>query len=387
MKILYIAHSGNIHGSGLALLNLISLLSEKCNIVVLLPHTGDMTKRLSEMKIKFYVTSYENATRPPVRGIKNLILCLPRLAKKYLTSWIAQNYLEKIIKKEKPDIIHTNTGVIHFGAKISRKYKIPHVWHIREFQKLDFGYTPLRGMENFNKKLWNKNNYCIAITKAVFNNFQLQKANACIVYDGVFSEEIPIVSPVEKKNYFLFTGALLKGKGVHNAIDAFEKLAKNQPDCELWIAGSGNSIYVEQLKQQVALSNYSQRIKFLGYRTDVYKLMSEATALLVPSIHEGFGFITAEAMLNKCLVIGNNTSGTKEQFDNGFQRHKQEIALRYSGQEELFETMKRVLDNGVEHYRPMIERAHETVRALYTTEQNAEKIYDYYLEVLENDGK
>jgi len=112
--------------------------------------------------------------------------------------------------------------------------------------------------------------------------------------------------------------------------------------------------------------------------------MSEATALLVPSIHEGFGFITAEAMLNKCLVIGNNTSGTKEQFDNGFQRHKQEIALRYSGQEELFETMKRVLDNGVEHYRPMIERAHETVCSLYTIEQSAEKVYDYYLKILKN---
>lgn len=40
-------------------------------------------------------------------------------------------------------------------------------------------------------------------------------------------------------------------------------------------------------------------------------------ALIVPSPFEAFGLITAEAMFNKCLVIGRDTAGTKEQFDNG----------------------------------------------------------------------
>ena len=45
--------------------------------------------------------------------------------------------------------------------------------------------------------------------------------------------------------------------------------------------------------------------------------MSKALALFVPSSFEGFGFITVEAMFCGCLVIGRNTGGTKEQFDNG----------------------------------------------------------------------
>lgn len=45
--------------------------------------------------------------------------------------------------------------------------------------------------------------------------------------------------------------------------------------------------------------------------------MNRATALIVPSPFEAFGLITAEAMFNKCLVIGKDTAGTKEQFDNG----------------------------------------------------------------------
>jgi glycosyltransferase involved in cell wall biosynthesis len=38
--------------------------------------------------------------------------------------------------------------------------------------------------------------------------------------------------------------------------------------------------------------------------------MAHATALIVSSYHEGFGFITVEAMFNGCLVIGNNKGGT-----------------------------------------------------------------------------
>lgn len=39
--------------------------------------------------------------------------------------------------------------------------------------------------------------------------------------------------------------------------------------------------------------------------------MNRATALIVPSPFEAFGLITAEAMFNKCLVIGKDTAGTK----------------------------------------------------------------------------
>lgn len=68
--------------------------------------------------------------------------------------------------------------------------------------------------------------------------------------------------------------------------------------------------------------NIASQVVFLGMRKDIYSLMKDAMALIVPSYWEGFGFITTEAMFNGCLVIGRNTSGTKEQFDNGLDRHK-----------------------------------------------------------------
>lgn len=119
-------------------------------------------------------------------------------------------------------------------------------------------------------------------------------------------------------------------------------------------------------------------------RKDIYSLMKDAMALIVPSYWEGFGFITTEAMFNGCLVIGRNTSGTKEQFDNGLDRHKKEIALRFNTQKELENHMKDIATNGIESYFPIIDLAKETVLALYTIEDYTKTVYDYYREIVKN---
>ena len=42
------------------------------------------------------------------------------------------NYIQEV----KPNIIHSNVGPIDIGYKAAKKLRIPHVWHIREYQDL-----------------------------------------------------------------------------------------------------------------------------------------------------------------------------------------------------------------------------------------------------------
>ena len=93
---------------------------------------------------------------------------------------------------------------------------------------------------------------------------------------------------------------------------------------------------------------------------------------------EGFGFITAEAMLNYCLVIGKDYYGTKEQFDNGIQWTGGEIAYRYKTQQELVDNMVKAVsdDNG-----DIIQRAH-SVLSNYTIEKNVMQIEHFYKKIL-----
>lgn len=377
MKVIYIAHSSGLQGAGFALLNIIKgIRIFGVTPILVLPQKGIISKEAEKLNIKCYYCPCSNTIYPRKKGFIHLLKYSIRILRTIFLNYLAQRTLENIIKIEKPDIIHSNTGVIRFGAIAAKKNNIPHVWHIREYQTLDFGWEPIGGIE-YQKKLYgDKNNHCIAITKDIFNFFNLNSKKDKVIYDGVFSEKTKTFQ-CTPKNYFLFVGCLKEGKGILDAVNAFNQVMNTIPEnIELWLAG----------KDEVGISRMinecpnPQRIKYLGFRNDVYQLMSEAIALIVPSKFEGFGFITTEAMLNRCLVIGRNTGGTKEQFDNGIEMQQNEIGLRFETIEQLSQLLKEVASNPI-RFSEMKERAYSVVRTLYTLENNTKMIFDYYKKI------
>ena len=118
-------------------------------------------------------------------------------------------------------------------------------------------------------------------------------------------------------------------------------------------------------------------IDFLGNRDDIYELMRGAEALVVPSRFEGFGFTTAEAMYNRCLVIGKDTAGTKEQFDNGLKMTGSEIGIRFNNVRELTDSLFMV-QHADGSFEDMKDKAYKVVTRMYTVERYAEQIEKYY---------
>lgn len=383
IKVLYIAHSSALHGAGLALINIVSgMLSRGVEPVVFLPNFGPVSERLTALGVRCIFAHFYMEIYPPLNGLRDLLLWFPRLVRTLLSNHLAARTLRKIVLEMNPDIIHTNTGVLHFGSKVSRRCNIPHVWHIREFQDLDFGWTPIGGVRSFRKQIRKTNNYCVSITRDVFEHHGLNPSNACVIYDGVFDLRVPADIVWEKKSYFLFVGRIEEGKGIKDAIDAFIKVAPNYPQIQLWIAGDGVGAFFDSLRLLVEQSGLCRRLKFLGFRRDVYQLMSEAMAIIVPSRYEGFGFITTEAMLNGCLVIGNDTAGTKEQFDNGLAFCGEEIGIRYRGVDQLVQRVEEICSNPESLNRDLVKRAQSAVFQLYSVDKNVEKICKLYEEII-----
>ena len=204
-----------------------------------------------------------------------------------------------------------------------------------------------------------------------------------MIYDGVFSKQQihSLKKNVSKDNYILFAGRIEEAKCPLDLLVAFSQFHKLYPDVRVLFAGSycEESSYFQKCKQYVEIMKLSDFVSFLGPRMDIYDLMSKALMLVVPSRFEGFGFITAEAMLNKCVVIGRNTAGTKEQFDNGLKYSGKEIAYRFDNNSQLFECMVKAIecDN-----REMVEAAYKSVVHLYNVEDNVLKLEEYYTKIL-----
>lgn len=159
----------------------------------------------------------------------------------------------------------------------------------------------------------------------------------------------------------------------------FKKKNKNSTT-RLLIAGDGNDEYKSLLNQKVKEYCLDTSIVFLGYRTDIPKLMSKAKALIVPSQFEAFGFITAEAMFYGCPVIGRNTGGTKEQMDNVDNAIGENICLRFLNNKELAERLATIYYKMID--KDVLCNIQHIVSDIYPINKSAQKVFDIYNKIL-----
>jgi glycosyltransferase involved in cell wall biosynthesis len=291
-----------------------------------------------------------------------------------LVNQIALIKISQIIKAFQPEIIHTNIGPVHLGYHLAKKFRIHHVWHIRELQTLDFGLKPFPSMNVFKKKLKNPFNTIITVSKTI-HQFWGSLSNAQVIYDGVIlsNNKIPIQ---EKEKYFLFVGRISYAKGIHEVIETFTEFCKINHEFQLKVIGTGSHLLEKKLKKYVSDHKIEHRVEFLGFCDNVAEYMKKAYAIVVASKNEAFGLVTVEAMANGCLVIGKATSGTAEILENG------KFGFVYNNNQELLSLMHKVASMPVEEFMPIVLQAQKKVYEFYTIENTVKQIRDLYDSVL-----
>lgn len=89
-------------------------------------------------------------------------------------------------------------------------------------------------------------------------------------------------------------GRLLPHKGQDMIIDAFEIVAKEVSELQLWVIGEGGER--DKLERKVAKSFVKNRVHFFGQRKDVPALLTRATIFVNASSREGMSNAVLEGM-------------------------------------------------------------------------------------------
>ncbi len=158
---------------------------------------------------------------------------------------------------------------------------------------------------------WNRRDYTIALSEST---------KADLVSVGFDPEKITII-PIgvdfcpwdpedflekEKTPTFVYAGRYASYKGIDVAVEAFGRLKTDYPDAKLWILGKKNEQYVADclmpISEKYSLSwggaaGEDADIICWGFVSEEEKLnlFSKATALLFPSVREGWGIPISEA--------------------------------------------------------------------------------------------
>lgn len=377
MRILYIIHSTIEGGATMSFLTLIKgMVALNITPYIIIPKKERISALFLDEINRLGINYYKAYLCQSVLVSPKKLQDYPKYwLKKYTMptrQWYSQKHLTLLIKNIKPDIIHTNTGILHDGFEVARKLNIPHVWHLREYQDLDFKLNIYPSFDSFCQKL--KHSYVITITKGIMMHFNLQNYNkAYTIYNGVFSQKDYYYNP-NKSNYFLCASRISPEKGIDQVIKAFSILKQKENHYKLLIAGSGDNKYINKLKILTQQLKCEKDIIFLGFINDIKSYMLKAKALIVASHNEGFGRMTAEACFCGCIVIGRNTAGTQEILNEtgGF---------LFNNINELSNAMNAVIHLPIKEYEFIAHLAQNKAIKLYSIENYIDQVYNIYKQI------
>lgn len=384
MRILYISNSTSGGGAPTSLFNLLSAMNKKHEIAVVMPTDKGMLYDMTEKSgIKSYTAeTYRLDVWPKVI---NPVKLIKRFYSLYLNQTKIRTYIGNILDEFKPDIVHTNVGPLAIAVQECAKRGIPHVWHMREYQDKDFGMRFFPSKSAFRKMIRQEGNYNLSITQDVFRHWNLREGIDEVIYNGIRRSEVEVVPYVCEYPYFLYAARIEPSKGLMTLLRAFRLYYKNGGTNRLLVVGKPCGLYSLWCKAYVRLAGLQKCVSFAGYRSDVYSLMAGAEAFVMTSLSEGFGLTTAEAMLNRCLVIARNTAGSKEQLDRGLALTGSEIGLRFDTHAQLAAHLHSVeSEKNASIFETMKVNAFKTVDELYTVDAYASKVEEFYNKVLDS---
>jgi alpha-1,3-rhamnosyl/mannosyltransferase len=132
------------------------------------------------------------------------------------------------------------------------------------------------------------------------------KNKLTICYPGVSKQFTAFGNKYKSpRPYFLFVGALKRGKNIPTLLEAFAKfVSTSKHPYDLYLVG-GNYWLDPAINEVICRLSLQSRVQLLGVVSDeqLASLYRGATALVMPSLWEGFCLPVVEAMASGCPVI------------------------------------------------------------------------------------
>jgi len=238
-----------------------------------------------------------------------------------------------ILRKEKPDLIHTHgKGPGLYGRLIGSFLNIPviHTFHGFHYQDIPFSTRWFHLAVETLLSLFTDHHIFVSTgekNRARVLKF-LDAENSTVIHNGVDHEHInslPITrnkalklseSDNWKKNKILGTIARLSPeKGILCLLAAFSKAIKEIPDLRLIIIGGypeEHNDYYLKVKSLIDKENLTDYVRILGYRQDTVKILKCFDFYISSSLSEGLPISMLEAFASGIPTIATEIAGNKD---------------------------------------------------------------------------
>ena len=323
MKILFIAHSGEISGgANRSLLTLMTGLRERFSVLpsVLIPgNNTQLEKQCKAVGIPVYTARYHTCCTVFHRTPKDLL----RAAKLLLAPMLDRQEAKRLNHALPADfdLYYTNDRMICVGGYLAHLRGKPHVWHVRSFSRANRTWFPpawYRKMNQYADRI-------VLVSQALYEDFarHIPSEKLRRVYVGLEPERYLCFDRPPRQGFrLLLAGRLTPVKGQEDALRALYILVHRYgADAYLSFAGQApayeGQAYVRRLLAMTTRLGLENRVSFLGEVEDLSAIRAETDVELMCSWMEPFGRTTVETMLAGLPVVGAKAGGTPEILVDG----------------------------------------------------------------------
>lgn len=362
MKILYVITSLASGGAQRVVCDLADVMFEKGHEVKIAYLTGEVL------------------TQPNCKEIELIKIGLHN-PKKLLLAYIK---LYKIIKKFKPDVVHSHmvhanilTRLVRISTPIDKLISTAHSNNEGGALRM-LGYRLTHRLANLSTNVSEKATQAFedvgAVPKdgmqTVYNGISLEKFNHIPEARARLEKELDLNRSCK---VVLAVGRFNEQKDYPNLLQAISLLKKevNYP-FKVIIAGDGELSRV--VEEKIDSLNLKEDVLLLGRRTDIPELMSAADLFVLPSKYEGFGLVVAEAMACECLVVATDCGGVAEVLNSP------EFLVPSSNALFLMKKIKFALELDAEERKKVIVKNLNHVRESFSLDRVIEKWVALYYE-------
>ncbi len=227
--------------------------------------------------------------------------------------------LAKIMKRERPDVVHTHLDVVKYAAlaaKLTGVKKCIHTVH-------NVAEKEAEGLARKINKAYFSMGWAIPVAlspevqRTISDTYGLSLEKIPVICNGVdLSQCIP------KENYkvgetvtFLHIGRFNEQKNHVGLLAAFKKILDACPQCRLKLLGDGE--LREDMEAYARELGILDAVQFLGSQNNVYPHLHDADIFLLPSNYEGMPMTIIEAMGTGLPIVATRVGGIPDMITHG----------------------------------------------------------------------
>lgn len=307
-----------------------------------------------------------------IKSNNKRVICLNAVPSIYNLSTLWKVF--SVIKREKPDVIHTSGAEANFHGVLAAKLAGVPVIIAEEI-----------GIPNHSKKAQ-------FIFSQLYRFAHYIVGNSSVVLDAVhLLDKVPRNKLIKIDNPIIFRDldwSINKGssdvfrivtvsrlepvKNIEGVIRVLSRLIKENIKVELTIAGSG--ILENNLKELVKQLHIQNNVHFVGFITDPYPYLQNSDLYVLNSFTEGFSNSLIEAMYSKTPSLSTTVGAAPEIIEDGING----FLTPANVEQALYEKLKLIIELPKEKLNQIALAGHEKIVKNLSLENHVNELMKIY---------